>query len=255
MNYNIKKEGRFEYLDEGQGHILLLLHGLFGALSNWEWVINKFSANFRVVVPLLPIFKLPRFSVGVKTLSRYVHKFIQHKKFSTVTLLGNSLGGHVALIYVIDHPERIHSLMLTGSSGLYENAFGGTFPKRGDYEFIKNRVEYTFYDPKSATKELVDEVFGIVNDRNKAIKVIGFAKSAVRHNMRNDLNKIKIPVSLIWGANDNITPPAVASEFHQLIPHSELTFIENCGHAAMMEHPEKFNEVLDKWLNKLFYLK
>lgn len=250
MEYKIRNERRFEYIEEGEGHVLLLLHGLFGALSNWEGVINEFKNRFKVVIPLLPLYKMPRFNISVKNLAKHVHRFIEHKKYNTVTLLGNSLGGHVALIYVTMHPERVHSMMLTGSSGLYENAFGGTFPKRGDYEFIKGRVEYTFYDPKNATKELTDEVFEIVNDRSRGIRVVMFAKSAVRHNMRLELPTIKVPTCLIWGKNDNVTPPAVAEEFKQLIPDSELHWIDKCGHAAMMEHPHKFNELLDDWLKR-----
>jgi len=55
---------------------------------------------------------------------------------------------------------------------------------------------------------------------------------------------------LIWGAQDTITPPHVAEEFHTLIPQSELFWIDNCGHAAMMEHPDTFNGIVDRWLAK-----
>ncbi|MBL4654885.1 MAG: alpha/beta hydrolase [Bacteroidia bacterium] len=252
MDLEIKKEGKFEYIEEGKGPVLLLLHGLFGALSNWEHVIEQFSSNYKVVIPILPLYKIPIYQLSVRSLAKFTHRFINHKGFNTVTLLGNSLGGHVALVYITEHSERVHSMMLTGSSGLYENAFGGTFPKRNDYDFIKSRVEYTFYDPKSASKELVDEVFDIVTNRVKAIRVLKFAKSAIKHNMREDLPSIKVPVCLIWGKNDNITPPAVAEEFHKLMPHSELHWINKCGHAAMMENPQKFNKILDDWLSRLF---
>jgi pimeloyl-ACP methyl ester carboxylesterase len=142
-------------------------------------------------------------------------------------------------------------MVLTGSSGLFESALGGTFPKRGDYEYIKTKTEYTFYDPNTATKELVDEVFGICNDRGKAIRVISMAKSAIRENLANDLHKIKCPVCLIWGKEDKITPPFVAEEFHKLLVNSEVHFIEQCGHAPMMEKPREFNMLLQNFLTKL----
>jgi pimeloyl-ACP methyl ester carboxylesterase len=91
-----------------------------------------------------------------------VHKFVKFKKLQNVTLLGNSLGGHVGLIYTLAHQEYVKALVLTGSSGLYENAFGGSFPRRESYDFVKEKVEFTFYDPATATKELVDEVFTIL---------------------------------------------------------------------------------------------
>ena len=107
-----------------------------------------------------------------------------------------------------------------------------------------------FYDPAIATKEIVDEVYETVNDRNKLIKTLAIAKSAIRHNMAKDLPKMNIPTCIIWGKNDNVTPPEVAVEFDSLLPDSDLFWIDKCGHAAMMEHPQEFNNILDNWLNK-----
>ncbi|MGZ3881578.1 MAG: alpha/beta fold hydrolase, partial [Flavisolibacter sp.] len=188
---------------------------------------------------------------SVGGLSKYLQRFIESKGYNNVHLLGNSLGGHVALVYILKHPERIKSLILTGSSGLFENGMGDTYPRRGDYEYIKKKTEVTFYDPKTATKELVDEVFEITRNRLKVIKIIALAKSAIRHNLGEELNNVKQPTLLIWGNNDTITPPFVAREFHRLIPNSELHFIDKCGHAPMMEQPEEFNVILDKFLKKL----
>ena len=251
MEYIIKEEKDFRYIEEGEGEVLLLLHGLMGNLSNWEGVIEEFKGNYKVVIPMLPIYDLPLLTTGVKTLAKYVHKFVKFKNYEQVILLGNSLGGHVGLIYTIAHQETVKALVLTGSSGLYENAFGGSFPKRENYEFIKGKVEYTFYDKATATKELVDEVYEMVNDRNKVIRILAMAKSAIRHNMSKDLSKIKIPVALIWGRDDKITPPEVAEEFHLLLPDSQLDWVEKCGHAPMMERPVEFNTILTKFLEKI----
>jgi len=250
MDFVLKEEHGFSYIDEGEGEVLLLLHGLMGALSNWDAVIRDFSKEYRVVIPILPIYDLPLLTTGVKSLAKYVHRFVTHMGLTDVTLLGNSLGGHVGLIYCINHPQVVKTLVLTGSSGLYENAFGGSFPRRESYDFVKEKVEYTFYDPKVATKELVDDVFKTINDRNRVIRILAMAKSAIRHNMAKDLHKINIPVALIWGKNDKITPPEVAIEFNQLLPNSELYWIDQCGHAPMMEHPEEFNRLLKVFLEK-----
>jgi len=251
MQHSIKEEGKFRYVEEGQGEPLLLLHGLFGALSNFQGLINHFRHTHKVIVPLLPLFELDILHTSVGGLAKYVHKFIEVKGYENIHLLGNSLGGHVALVHVLKHPERIKSLILTGSSGLFENGMGDTYPRRGDYEYIKKKTEVTFYDPKTATKELVDEVFEITRNRLKVIKIIALAKSAIRNNLGEELNNIKLPTLLIWGNNDTITPPFVAREFHRLIPNSELHFIDKCGHAPMMEQPEEFNVILDKFFKKL----
>jgi pimeloyl-ACP methyl ester carboxylesterase len=252
MQYEVKRENDFQFIDEGNGPILLLLHGLFGALSNWVDVVERFSKNYRVVIPLMPIYTLPVLNTNVKNLAQFVHDFITHKDFKDIILVGNSLGGHVALVYVHKHPERVKALVLTGSSGLYENAMGGSFPKREDYNYIKAKVEVTFYDPKNATKELVDECFEIVNDRGRLIRILALAKSAIRHNMSEDLKDIQIPTCLIWGKQDTITPPEVAEEFKKLLPDAHLFWIDKCGHAPMMEQPQEFNDVLEKWLSSRY---
>lgn len=251
MEFAIKEENGYKYIDEGEGEVLVLLHGLMGALSNWTDVVHEFKKEYRVIIPLLPLYELPLLTTGVKTLAKFVNKFIKFKKLKNVTLLGNSLGGHVGLIYTLAHQEDLKALVLTGSSGLYENAFGGSFPRRESYDFIKEKVEYTFYDPATASKELVDEVFQIVNDRTKVIRILAMAKSAIRHNMSKEIHKIKIPVCLIWGKNDKITPPEVAVEFNELLPNSELYWIDHCGHAPMMEQPLEFNVYLRQFLDKL----
>ena len=251
MEYEIKQDDKFRFIEEGIGEPLLLLHGLFGALSNFSGQIDYFRQQYKVVVPILPLLELDLIHTTVGGLEKYVHKFVEYRDYKDINLLGNSLGGHVALLYVLRHPERIKSLTLTGSSGLFENGMGDTYPKRQDYEYIRKKTELTFFDPKIATKELVDELYETVNVRMKAIKIIALAKNAIRNNMGEEVNQIKQPTLLIWGNNDAITPPFVGHEFHKLIPNSELHFIDKCGHAPMMERPEEFNTILLKFLRKL----
>lgn len=251
IQYELKQQDKFKFIEEGEGEPLVLLHGLFGALSNFMGLIEYFRHHNKVVVPMLPLFDLDILHTTVGGLEKFVHKFIEKRNYNNVHLLGNSLGGHVALVHALKHPERLKSIILTGSSGLFENGMGDTYPKRGDYEFIKKKTELTFYDPKTATKELVDEVYEIVNNRIKAIKIIALAKSAIRNNLGEELNQIRQPALLIWGNNDTITPPFVGREFHRLIPNSELHFIDKCGHAPMMEVQDEFNEILHKFLTKL----
>lgn len=249
MESEIKTLGKFKYIEEGEGEPLILLHGLFGALSNFKDLFNHFRNTHRVIIPMLPLFDLG-FDTGVGSLTKYVQKFIETRNFNKVHLLGNSLGGHVGLLYTLSNPERVKTLILTGSSGLFENGMGETYPKRGDYEYIKRKTELTFYDPAMATKELVDEVYAITNNRLKVIKIIALAKSAIRNNLGDEISQITCPTCLIWGKNDTITPPLVAEEFHRLMPNSELHWIDKCGHAPMMERPEDFNNILKSFLDK-----
>ena len=248
MHLTIKEEKGFRYIDEGQGEVLLLLHGLMGALSNWEDVVEHFKPHYRLIIPMLPIYDMPLLQTGVKSIAKFIAKFIQFKKLDQFTLIGNSLGGHVALMYAVAHQDKLRALVLTGSSGLYENSFGGSFPRRESYDFIKEKVEFTFYDPKTATKELVDEVYQTVNNRERVIRILAMAKSAIRHNMAKELPKITVPTCLIWGKQDAVTPPDVAVQFSELIPNSELHWVDACGHAPMMEQPAHFNDLLMEFL-------
>ena len=250
MKYEIQQQDKFKFIEIGEGEPLMLLHGLFGALSNFKDLIDHFSRNYKVVVPMLPLFELDIFHTTVGGLAKHVHKFIEARGYNNINLLGNSLGGHVALVHILKHPQKIKTLTLTGSSGLFENGMGDSYPKRGDREYIRKKTELTFYDPAMATKELVDEVFDITINRIKVIKIIALAKSAIRNNLGEELNEIQQPTCLIWGNNDTITPPFVAKEFQKLIPNSELHFIDKCGHAPMMEVPGEFNIILDQFLTK-----
>ena len=251
MSYEIKQDGKFSFIEEGSGEVLMLLHGLFGALSNFKDLIEHFKKNYTVVVPILPLLTMDLLSTTVGGLEKFVNRFIEHRKYNNIHLLGNSLGGHVGLVHILKHPVKIKSLILTGSSGLFENGMGDTYPKRGDKEYIRNKTAFTFYDPAMATDELVEEVFEITNNRMKVIKIIALAKSAIRNNLGDELKQIKQPTCLIWGNNDNVTPPFVGEEFQKLIPNSELHFIDKCGHAPMMEVPQEFNKILDTFLTKI----
>jgi pimeloyl-ACP methyl ester carboxylesterase len=250
MQFEIKQQDKFKFVEEGQGEPLMLLHGLFGALSNFEALISYFRHHYKVIVPLLPLYDLDILHTSVGGLAKYLNRFIEARGYDQIHLLGNSMGGHVGLVHILKHPEKIKTLILTGSSGLFENGMGDSYPKRGDYQYIKAKTELTFYSPETASKELVDEVYAIVNNRLKAIKIIALAKSAIRNNLGDELSKVKQPTCLIWGNNDSITPPFVAKEFHKLIPNSELHFIEKCGHAPMMEVPDEFNAALHNFLKK-----
>lgn len=251
MKNKLINEGGFNYLEIGEGQPIIILHGLMGGLSNFQGVIDYFPLKgYKVIIPELPIYDLPLKKTTVKQFAEFLLSFLEFKGLKDVVLLGNSLGGHIGLVFTKNYADYVKGLVLTGSSGLYENSMGETYPKRGNYDYIKQKSEEVFYDPKVATKEIVDEVFETVNDRNKLIKTLAIAKSAIRHNMAQDLPNMTTNTCLIWGENDEVTPPKVADEFHELLPKSSLYWIDKCGHAPMMEHPEEFNRILESWLTK-----
>lgn len=252
LKKDIITESDFRYIESGEGSPVVILHGLLGGLSNFAGVLDYFpKRGFKILIPELPVYDLPLVNTTVKALADFLNEFLDFKGLKEVILLGNSLGGHIALLFSKLHPQKVKGLIITGSSGLYENSMGDGYPKRGDYEYIKAKSEEVFYDPKVATKEIVDEVFETVNDRNKLVKTLAIAKSAIRHNMAKDLPKMETPTAIIWGAQDSVTPPNVAKEFNLLLPNSDLYWIDKCGHAPMMEHPKEFNRIMHSWIEKV----
>jgi pimeloyl-ACP methyl ester carboxylesterase len=251
MKEHIKQEGKFKYFEKGEGTPIVILHGLMGGLSNFDGVMNYFpTKGYKVVVPELPLYDLPLLKTNTKNLTKYIKEFIDFKNYGKVILVGNSLGGHIGLLTTKLYPESIKALVITGSSGLYESAMGESYPKRGDYEYMKKKVQDVFYNPEIATPEIIDDVYSVVNDRNKLIRTLSIAKSAIRHNMSKDLPDMHTPTCIIWGKQDEVTPPEVGKDFNKLLPDSELFWIDKCGHAAMMEHPDEFNKILYAWLQK-----
>ena len=238
------------YVEEGKGNPIILLHGLFGALSNWKSVVSYFSKTNRIIIPRIPITEVDVKEANLESLTEFIIKFINKLKLKKITLIGNSLGGHVGLMYSILHPKKVKKLILTGSSGLYENSFGGSYPKRGDYNYINDRINYTFYNPNILSKKYVDEIFKTLNDNAKCLNIITIARSAQRNNLARKLYKIQCPTLLVWGLNDTITPPSVAHQFNNLIPNSTLKFIDKCCHAPMKERPKIFNKLIEPFIRE-----
>jgi 2-hydroxy-6-oxonona-2,4-dienedioate hydrolase len=248
---NIISEGEFKYKEAGEGKAIVLLHGLMGTVSMFDNILEYFAdKGYKVLVPELPIYSLPLTKTNVKHFSQFIKRFIEHKALDRPILVGNSLGGHIALYITKNYPDIVSNLVLTGSSGLYESAMGDSYPKRGDRVYVRKKVEMVFYDPATATEEMVDDLFEVVNDRGSVLRILSLARSAIRHNMAKDLPDMKLETCLVWGKQDSVTPPEVAHDFKKLMPNSELFWIDKCGHAPMTEHPEQFNKIVHDWLIK-----
>ncbi|TXK49238.1 alpha/beta hydrolase [Pontibacter qinzhouensis] len=227
---------------------LILLHGLFGSLSNWQKVESEFSAHRKVLVPELPVYDRSLRSSKLDKLVTFLEQYIERQDLDKVVLVGNSLGGHLAQLYTLRHPGKVKKLVLVGSSGLYENSFGGTFPRVKDFSYIRERVAYTFFKKEHATDVLVQKVFQTLQIPAKASSIITLARAAQTENMAEYLSHIKIPVLLLWGVQDEITPIEVAHHFHRLLPNATLRLINECGHVPMVEQPEQFNQYLRVFL-------
>ncbi len=250
----VRRQGGVRFIDEGprtSAPPVVLLHGMLGDLSNWEHTIEVLSeAGYRVLVPVLPVYDLPLLETSVSGLVDYVRRFLETLGVGPVVLVGNSLGGHVALIYAHRFPEQVPAMVLSGASGIYEVNMGTSTPKRRDRGFIRDRAAYTFYDPAHVTEALVDDMYGIVNNRAQVTRLIKMARATKNESVLQNLEALRMPVLLVWGKEDKITPPDVAREFEQRISGARLHFVDLCGHAPMIERPEVFNPLLLEFLSE-----
>lgn len=236
------------YLVFGKGEPVVLLYGLMGSARNFQYLIDFLQKDYQVIVPIFP-FYTSGINVSIHTLTDFVHSVVTELGLSRIQLVGNSMGGHIALLYTLSHPELVASLVLSGSSGLYENSIGDTFPRRKDYAYIREKTAATFYDPAVADKQLVDEIYALVNSR-KVLQILALAKSTIRNNLQHELSRIQVPVCLIWGKQDIVTPPQVAEQFLASLPNAELYWIDQCGHVPMLEQPDVFNKILSRFLQE-----
>lgn len=254
MPLTIREQQGLRFIDTRPGQdasSVLLLHGLFGGSFEWSETIRALNRNgYRVVLPIIPLDQLPDGKTNVLGAVDYVRSVVEALGLDSITIIGNSLGGQMALFYYLRYPESVNSLVLAGSSGIHEETMGATSIRRHDKEFIRERATRSFFDPNHVTADLVDRIHTIVSDRTRALRMVKMVRSSAKENLQNQLSRVRIPTQLIWGRNDEITPPHVGVAFAQLLPSAELHFIDNCGHAPMKEHPDTFNALALEFLQR-----
>ncbi len=245
-----RREPEFKVFgNSGNGPEIVLLHGLFGALSNWNDTIPLISKFGKPVALEFPIISGHRSEVKVKALAVFTEYYIRKNKIAPTVLCGNSLGGHVALRLCLARPELVDCMILTGTSGLYEHTVEA-LPVRPDPRFIRDQMSKVFYDQKFVTEAAIDEIYQIVKQRGRVLNLIHAARSAKKDNMLSVLKEIKVPTLLIWGEDDLVTTMDVAHTFQENIPGAELITKKKCGHAPMIEYPQWFAEQVEGFVRK-----
>jgi len=250
----LKKEIQgFTYVDEGpkEAPILILLHGMLGGIGNWTGTISTLSDSYRLIAPNLPMYSMPIQKANISGLVSYVEEFIEAIGLDRFSIIGNSIGGHVAIYYAHRNLEKVESLVLTGASGIYEMEWGQSVIKRHDSEFIREKAGITFFDPDIVTDDLVDFLKDVGSSRDSVIRLLKIARSSKVEKVDKMLGDIDIPCLLIWGKDDIVTPPFVAEEFLDGLPKAQLMMFEQCGHAPMIEKPESFNQCCREFLDQL----
>lgn len=249
--FETRESKEFRFIDEGprSGMPVVLLHGMLGGVDNWTSTIETLSeAGYRAIAPLLPVYSLPLEETSVAGLTDHTSRFLEQLGIERPVLVGNSLGGHVALVYTLSNSQAVSGLVLTGASGIHEVIIGDSKLKRYDRDYVRQKAALTFHDPVHVTDELIEGVLKVVWDRPSALRLIKIARSAKTDTVRDRLGSIRVPSLLIWGRQDRLTPPEVAIDFQSRMQNAQVAFIDECGHAPMIEQPGKFAALLLRFL-------
>ena len=252
MRLRLRKRKKFTFLREGpSGKTLIMLHGMFGAVWNFKWLFDHLKNDYDVIVLELPVHGGGP-SAKVQDFTEFLHEFITQMGLKNVTLIGNSFGGLIAADYNNSYPEEVLAMVLISPAGLEENSVlgDGKVPRR-DREKIKEIILKTFYDARHVTEKLLDEVMAITTSR-RALYTSHLFQAARKYSVRNFLSNFKLPVMIIGGENDEITPPYVMEEFNSKIQGSELYIFPKCCHAAHIEVPPQVYNVLNPFLRKVY---
>lgn len=244
---------QLRFCDVGTGRTpIVLLHGLFGSPSNWHPIMSDLAEHYRFLALQLPItpgeVHRQAAAESVAQLTEHVARFLDELGLESAVLCGNSLGGQVALDFTLTHPERVDSLVLCGSAGLYERSLASGRTPRVCRDFIRERIGEIFYDQTHVSATLVDEVYAMLSDRPYRRYLLKIAKATRDRYMLDELVQVQVPTLIAWGRDDSITPPFVAEQFCDHIETAELAFIDRCGHSPPIERPEAFASLLHAFL-------
>jgi pimeloyl-ACP methyl ester carboxylesterase len=268
----------------GRGTPVLFIHGL-GSSSYIEWRFNleSVAAKHRVYAPDLPGFgrsEKPRARYGIAYFARFIERYMTSRGLRSAAVVGTSLGGRIALELALERPQLVRKLALINTLGLgmpkVQMAYGiVTIPRVGEAVMqmardalrwapprLIRRVAARFSGATSDLERTMDDEY--LKDLREMYAADGYHDaylSTVRsllaprallgrhYDLTKRLNELKIPVQLIWGADDPLFPVAHAARAHALIERSRLAVIEGAGHTPQAERPEEFNRVLNRFLS------
>lgn len=236
---------------------MVFLHGLFGSTAHWIGSMDYLAKDYRSIAVQLPIDrKGDRRSHGARAISDLtseVERTLKHAGVvSPVVLVGNSLGGLLAIDFALKNPNQVCGLVLAGSAGLQERSLTDGAKPKATREFVRSVISGIFYDQSLVTDELVEEWFETMNDRNYTRFILRISRATRDRNVQAELDRINTPTLIVWGKNDQITPPEVGVQFQSHIRGSELVFLESCGHVPNVEQPDQFNKKLAEFLPACF---
>lgn len=254
------------YRDEGEGDVMVLIHGTGASLHTWNEWAEELTKNHRVIRCDIPAFGLtgphPKHLYTIDSYVSFLHQFLGKLNVDRFTLAGNSLGGNIAWNYAADYPNEVENLILLDPSGYPSegkrpwvidlaatpilNVIIKYMTPRG---LVENNLKEVYFDDSKLTEEVIDRYHKMTLREGNREAFIARAKTKYVDNS-SKLKKIKAPTLLLWGKEDRWISPSLGEKFQEKIPNAELVIMEGIGHVPMEESPAESLEVVMEFLEK-----
>ena len=235
----------------GTGPRFIFLHGLVGLNEHWEDVVSRLHQRVRCTTLEIPLLDLRGADCSIQGVTAITRDYLERHVGEPAVLVGNSFGGHVALRLARFHPHMVRGLVLAGSSGLIERTMVKGAPVRPSREWLEEKIGELFYDKSKMSPGDVERAYKVLNHKGGARAMVKLSKTARRNYLGDELESVTCPTLLIWGRKDIVTPPSAAQGFMDLLPDPRIRWIDDCGHAPMLESPEVFAEAVLEFVDEL----
>lgn len=246
------------YFDEGEGEVVIFVHGLGGYKENWTFVLERLK-GFRTIAIDLPGFgesEKPNLDYSIDFFAEHIFKFMDVLSIDSASIVGNSMGGAIAIIFAARHPQRVKKLILVDSAGLKIRPQASVFKAPSELlrpvpEVMELMIKMLFAKPNPVAEEMLEHAvkawWGSEDWYDRASAYMKSSKAVFKFNAEGMLEKIICPTLIIWGEKDLLIPAYVADEFHARIKGSRKIIID-AGHVPMLEEPDKFTKALEEFL-------
>ncbi|MEM1422547.1 MAG: alpha/beta hydrolase [Planctomycetota bacterium] len=235
----------------GEGPTLIVLNGLLGLNAHWFPTLRPLQDRVESICIQPPILEMRGKGATVQGVASLVISTLETILEGPAIVMGNSLGGHIALRVAHARPDLVRGMVLIGSSGLLERGFEKGVRHTPTPDWIGTKVRELFYSEKSILPGMVERAYEELSRRPAARAFVKLGRSAKVDHLGPILHEIRTPIQLIWGRQDIVTPPSVAEHFARDLPDARLTWLEECGHAPHIEYPDAVRTILTGFLDKM----
>jgi pimeloyl-ACP methyl ester carboxylesterase len=254
------------YLEAGSGETVLMVHGSgpgVSALANWQHNIPTLAQRFRVLAPDIVGFgateRTDDIVYSLRTWTDHVWAFLDAHGTEKTAIVGNSLGGRIALQMATDRPDRITKMVLMGTPGVGMTPTEGLAALRAyepSHDAMRELLRnYFAVDPAMITDELVEIRYAasIADGAYEAYRAMFFDPRHAGSELgitENEVRTIATPILLVHGREDKVVPLQVSLKMLGLLPNADLHVFSACGHWTQIERADEFSALVTDYLGR-----